>query len=366
MTSRKIFVNYRRADHRDFVERIRDWFVMRYGRESVFMDFDTIPPFTRFADYIRERVRQSDVLVTIIGPRWVDILHERAQNADEDYVRTEIKLALDEGKLIAPICIKGATMPTVHELPPDLRAMLAFNAAHLDSGAAFLDNIQLIMNAVEQQLTESEGWAVFDRDYEKTVGEPDFDIIHAIDHFQKAADRDDWYAARDWLRRIRASQFVPRFYPIDDYEREVREQIKKLEAERDYQIIRMMAERALQGREVPRRVWNALQMFWEEHPGYDPDNIAATFKPIPPPQKPPERIMLEPIADFDPTVLDAMEEYSEDEVEALLGAEELARVAASMTPESDAQRHAARHPDDNRPLSYDDAQERGLVQIDEE
>lgn len=29
---RKIFVSYRRIDHVDFVERIRDWFVMRYGR----------------------------------------------------------------------------------------------------------------------------------------------------------------------------------------------------------------------------------------------------------------------------------------------------------------------------------------------
>jgi hypothetical protein len=38
----KLFVNYRRADHPEFVETIRTWFLHRYGRENVFMDFDSI------------------------------------------------------------------------------------------------------------------------------------------------------------------------------------------------------------------------------------------------------------------------------------------------------------------------------------
>lgn len=41
------------------------------------MDFDTIPPFTRFADFIRDRVRECDVLIAVIGPRWLQVLHER-------------------------------------------------------------------------------------------------------------------------------------------------------------------------------------------------------------------------------------------------------------------------------------------------
>ncbi len=65
---RKIFISYRRDDHPDFVERIRDWFVIRYGRSNVFMDFDSIPPFTKFADYIREKVEETDVMIVIIGP----------------------------------------------------------------------------------------------------------------------------------------------------------------------------------------------------------------------------------------------------------------------------------------------------------
>src|SRR5512145_1622371 len=142
VSKRRIFISYRRHDHPDFVERIRDWFLLRYGRDSVFMDFDNIPPFTRFADYIRQRVRECDVLIAIVGPSWMDTLREREQHADEDYVRLEIRLALEEGKPIAPICIKGAAPPRVHDLPADLRPMLDYNVAFLNSGRDFLDNIE--------------------------------------------------------------------------------------------------------------------------------------------------------------------------------------------------------------------------------
>src|SRR5262249_51707799 len=74
---RKVFFNYRRSDNPDFVERIRDWFIRAYGRENVFMDFDNIPPFTRFSEFIRDKVGECDVLIAIIGPTWLDALRAR-------------------------------------------------------------------------------------------------------------------------------------------------------------------------------------------------------------------------------------------------------------------------------------------------
>src|SRR5579862_5257707 len=89
---RKIFISYRRQDNAEFVERIRDWFIMKYGRANVFMDFDTIPPMVKFADYIRQSIEACDAMLVIIGPHWLKILQERLQNADEDFVRTEISM----------------------------------------------------------------------------------------------------------------------------------------------------------------------------------------------------------------------------------------------------------------------------------
>jgi hypothetical protein len=275
---RKIFLSYRRADHPDFVERIRDWFAWKYGRDSVFMDFDTIPPFTRFADFIREKVRECDVLVAIIGPQWLDLLQQRMTDAEDDYVRVEIRLALDEGKPIAPICIKDALSPRRRDLPSDLQPMMDYNVAHLNSGRHFLDNIERTVEGVEQLLARIEMFQSVKQDIEQ-YRPPEFDIQGAILNFQDAADHEDWYMARDWLKRIRHSNFMPRFYPIDDYEREVREAIDRLEAKRDYQVISLMANRAEKGREERGRVWSALQAFWEVHSGYDPDELARRFDP---------------------------------------------------------------------------------------
>jgi hypothetical protein len=283
---RKIFLSYRRADHPDFVERIRDWFAWQYGRDSVFMDFDTIPPFTRFANFIREKVRECDVLVAIIGPSWLDLLQQRMNDSEEDYVRIEIRLALEEGKPIAPISIKDAPAPRRRELPSDLQAMMDYNVAYLTSGRSFLDNIERTVNGIEELLARIDMFQSVTQDIQ-VFRPPEFDVQHAILNFQDAADREDWYVARDWLRRIRHSGFMPRFYPIEDYEHEVGEAIEHLESERDYNVIRSMAERAANGRENPNRVLTALQTFWQSHPAYDPDDLASRFRPAQMAQKMP-------------------------------------------------------------------------------
>jgi hypothetical protein len=273
---RKIFFNYRRADFPDFVERVRDWFALRYGRDSVFMDSDTIPPFTPFADYIRERVRDCDVLVAFIGPRWLEILRERERQPDDpDYVRIEIKLALDEGKPIAPICIKGARPPRNQDLPPDLRPMLEYNVAFLESGRHFLDNIEPLLDALERELTKLDALKVI-----AEVQTVEFDTMAAIQAFQDAADRLEWRTALDWLGKIRASGYIPSFYPLDAYEQQARDALSLEQARQDYDIIRMMAQRSLAGKEDAQRVWEALLTFWKTQPGYDPDDLAAQFRPI--------------------------------------------------------------------------------------
>ena len=145
---RKIFISYRRQDHGDFVERIRDWFIHQYGRENVFMDFDTIPPLVKFSDFIRQEVERCDVMLVIIGPRWVELLREKAANFEDDFVRIEIGLALELGKQVAPICIMDAEIPKTTQLPNELRPLLDYNAAFLNNGREFLDNIDRILEAV--------------------------------------------------------------------------------------------------------------------------------------------------------------------------------------------------------------------------
>ncbi|GIK62454.1 MAG: hypothetical protein BroJett018_02480 [Chloroflexota bacterium] len=150
-----LFISYRRADHPDFVERIRDWFIANgYDDERVFMDLSNMPYFTDFAEFIREKVLESEVVIVIIGPQWLEHLRERAARDETDYVRLEIAIALEQGKLVAPICIKGAKMPNGKDLQdfPDLKQITRYHAPELDAGRPFLKNIADIIGALEAEL----------------------------------------------------------------------------------------------------------------------------------------------------------------------------------------------------------------------
>lgn len=153
-TDIRIFVSYRRADSPCFAERIRDWFMLAYRRENVFMDFDAIPPFVNFEVFIVEQIEKVDVMLVIIGPRWVEMLNERAKSDELDYVRLEISKAIQMGKLVAPIVVDGASTPRADELPEDIRPMMRANIPRLDSGRQFLDNIERIISALPKALDQ--------------------------------------------------------------------------------------------------------------------------------------------------------------------------------------------------------------------
>lgn len=347
--TRKIFFSYRRADHPDFVERVRDWFALRYGRDSVFMDFDTIPPFTQFVDYIRDKVRECDVLVAFIGPQWLELLNN--QKDGNDYVRMEIRLALEEGKPIAPVCIKGARAPHSKALPDDIRTMLDYNVAYLDSGRHFLDNIEPILDALERELTKLDALKVIAK-----VQNVEFDVFAAIQNYQEAADRYDWRVALDLLGKIRSSGYVPAFYPLDDYEQQAREALRLQEAERDYNIIRMMAARAQSGKEDRARIWSALQTFWQAHPAYDPDDLVSGFRPTDQTAEVSSAsVSIEPLSpkarkrSFDPDFLDQLDNpINPVLVDAVFNLDTLAQIAENL-------------PHDDQSISYEQAQSLGLL-----
>jgi hypothetical protein len=67
----KIAISYRRADTEVIAGRIRDRLALRYGDDAVFTDIDNIPFGKDFRVHIREAVLKSNVLLVIIGDRWL-------------------------------------------------------------------------------------------------------------------------------------------------------------------------------------------------------------------------------------------------------------------------------------------------------
>src|SRR4051812_22154402 len=95
--SLRIFLSYRRDDSSGQAGRLYDSLVARFG-ENVFMDVDTIEPGLDFGEVVARKVAETDVLLAVIGRRWLDAADEggvsRLQNPD-DFVRIEISAALE-------------------------------------------------------------------------------------------------------------------------------------------------------------------------------------------------------------------------------------------------------------------------------
>lgn len=106
----KLFINYRRQDHPEFANALRIYLIHQFQRDNIFMDLE-IPRFQPFEDVIREKIKEADAVLAIIGPNWQTLLNERAASNEVDYVRLELEIALELGKPILPICVANSTPP---------------------------------------------------------------------------------------------------------------------------------------------------------------------------------------------------------------------------------------------------------------
>ena len=106
----KITISYRRADTDVMAGRIRDRLAAHYGEEAVFMDIDDIPYGKDFRVHIREAVVQSDVLLVIVGQRWLGAGRGGSRKIDDetDFVRFEVEIALSNAVTIIPVLV-GST-----------------------------------------------------------------------------------------------------------------------------------------------------------------------------------------------------------------------------------------------------------------
>ena len=125
-----IFISYRREDASGESGRLFDHLVARYGAARVFRDVDRSVPGVSFPDAVVNSVRRSGVILVVIGRRWLEELRARAERPD-DYVRLEIRTALEQNLPIIPVLIDGTPMPGPDLLPHDIRQLSLIEAQEL-------------------------------------------------------------------------------------------------------------------------------------------------------------------------------------------------------------------------------------------
>jgi hypothetical protein len=132
--SGQIFISYRREDSSAWAGRLSDRLSSHFPSNQIFMDVDTIEPGMDFVEAIEESVGSCDVLIAVIGTRWLNSSNpagKRRLEIPEDSVRVEISTALKRGIRVIPVLVEGATMPEAADLPDELMALVRRNALKL-------------------------------------------------------------------------------------------------------------------------------------------------------------------------------------------------------------------------------------------
>ena len=149
----RITVSYRRADSDAITGRIFDRLALHYGKESVFRDIDNIPPGIDFRKFINDVLQETDVLLVVIGQRWVGSRGGQARISDEsDPVRIEIETAIGRSIPIIPLLIANTRMPNTSQLPKTLKAFAFLNALRIDPGQDFDHHTERLIRAMDRIL----------------------------------------------------------------------------------------------------------------------------------------------------------------------------------------------------------------------
>ena len=156
-----IFLSYRREDAAAYARLLQFHMRERFPDAQVFMDLDSIEAGLDFTEVIRQAVESCAVLVALIGRQWATLVDEegrrRLDNPD-DFVRFELRSALERGVRVIPVLVDGAQPPRQQQLPPELQQLARLNALELSYGRIDYDAdrllglIQRVLTAIGDQV----------------------------------------------------------------------------------------------------------------------------------------------------------------------------------------------------------------------
>ena len=147
-----VFISYRHEDAPAHAGRIYGRLVARYGERCVFRDLDAIG----FADDFRRRIDSAmsscDVLVAVIGRDWLTVKDDSGRprlHDPGDWLRVEIGTALRKNKVVIPVLVENARMPSENDLPEPIKP-LAYRHALNTSEQDWDHHVGLLIRTIEE------------------------------------------------------------------------------------------------------------------------------------------------------------------------------------------------------------------------
>jgi hypothetical protein len=154
----RIFICYRREDSRGWAGRLYDQLAAHFGHDQIFMDVDAIQPGLDFVDAIESAISETDALIVIIGPNWLDAtdtIGNRRLDNPEDFIRLEVTAALVRNIRVIPVLVERATMPRSTDLPDSMRLLARRHAIEIRH-TRFQSDVQSLIHALELAIEQVE------------------------------------------------------------------------------------------------------------------------------------------------------------------------------------------------------------------
>jgi hypothetical protein len=148
-----VFICYRRDDSAGDARMIAACLVKRFGPRRVFMDVDSIAPGSEFENVLHETLRSCAVVLVLIGIHWLTIFDDegrRRLDNSGDYVRREVRDAMNTGRTVIPVLLGRAKMPAEDKLPPDLKRLVKLQGFELRHERFQADLSELVKYVVDR------------------------------------------------------------------------------------------------------------------------------------------------------------------------------------------------------------------------
>jgi hypothetical protein len=142
-----VFLSYRRQDSSGWAGNLSRALIGRFGKDKVFFDIATLQPGVEYKEVIEQWMAQVDVILILIGPRWLTITDDTGQRRlddPKDLVRIEVAAALKRDVPVVPVLVGGAAMPAAAELPEELQELADRNGYELTDRRWDIDQKELI------------------------------------------------------------------------------------------------------------------------------------------------------------------------------------------------------------------------------
>lgn len=147
MSDAEVVISYRREDS-GTAGRLSDWLGSHFGASRIFMDVTGIRVGESFPAVITEVIGNCKAVVAVVTPNWAADLAN-----SEDWVRRELREALELGRPILPVLLHGGELQA-SDLPAELVPLASIQALTV-ADADFRDDVGLLIERLEEIGVES-------------------------------------------------------------------------------------------------------------------------------------------------------------------------------------------------------------------